>query len=174
MPDEALASRIAALEVRQRQLEDELAIYRLIAAYGPAVDTRDADATAALWTSDGSYDFGGPVLHGAVEIGHLVDLATHRGFVERGCAHVLSLPVVTLNGDAASAVCYSQVLVAEKDGWRAARVSANHMTLARTAQGWRIVSRETRLLDGSDAARDLLARGVGLPGGGEGAQEAGP
>jgi hypothetical protein len=161
MTKDDLTTRIEALESRQRQLEDELAIYRLIAAYGPAVDTINAEATAALWQDDGSYDFGGPVLQGAEAVGQLVNLDTHRDFIARGCAHVLSLPLVSVSGDAATAVCYSQVFVAESDGWRAARVSANHLTLARGSQGWRVVTRETRLLDGAEAARALLARGVG-------------
>lgn len=157
MTDTDLTTRLAALETRQRQLEDELAIIRLIAAYGPAVDTVNAEATAALWQDDGSYDFGGPVLQGAEAVGQLVNLDTHRDFVARGCAHVLSLPLVTLDGDRATAICYSQVLVADGDGWRAARVSANRIDLARGAGGWRITTRETRLLDGSEAARVLLS-----------------
>lgn len=157
MADTDLTARLAALETRQRALEDELAIMRLIASYGPAVDTRNAQATAALWAEDGSYDFGGPRLDGAKAVGALVDLDTHRDFVARGCAHVLSLPLVTLDGDRATAICYSQVLVADGDGWRAARVSANRIHLARGAGGWRITTRETRLLDGSEAARALLS-----------------
>lgn len=157
MTDTDLATRLAALETRQRALEDELSIMRLIASYGPAVDTRDARATAALWAEDGSYDYGGPVLIGAEAVGALVDLDTHRDFVARGCAHVLSPPVVTLDGDRATAICYSQVLVAEERGWRVARVSANRIELARGAGGWRITHRTARLLDGAEAARALLA-----------------
>lgn len=157
MADTDLANRLAALETRQRALEDELAIIRLIASYGPAVDTRNAAATAALWAEDGSYDFGGPRLDGAEAVGALVDLDSHRAFVAQGCAHVLSLPVVTLDGDEATAICYSQVMVAEEGGWRAVRVSANRIELARGAGDWRITTRETRLLDGSEAARALLS-----------------
>jgi hypothetical protein len=41
--------------------------------------------------------------------------------------------------------------------WRA---GANHVTLRRTAVGWQIVKRTSRALDGSPAARELLASGT--------------
>ena len=44
-------------------------------------------------------------------------------------------------------------------GYRVWRAGANHVTLRRTAAGWRIVKRTTRALDGSTEARDLLAAG---------------
>ena len=45
--------RLALLEQRLRRAEDELAIARLMASYGPLVD---ADAVAGLWTDDGEYN----------------------------------------------------------------------------------------------------------------------
>ncbi len=42
-------ARLAALEQRLRRVEDELAIGRLMASYGPLVDAGDADAVAGLW-----------------------------------------------------------------------------------------------------------------------------
>ncbi len=47
------------LEQRLRRIEDERAVERLIASYGPLVDAGDADAAAALWATDGSYDVEG-------------------------------------------------------------------------------------------------------------------
>lgn len=41
--------RLIDLERRLQQIEDERAIERLIASYGPLVDAGDPDATAALW-----------------------------------------------------------------------------------------------------------------------------
>lgn len=59
--DEDLIARVDGVERR-------LALYDLIASYGPAVDSGSAEATAALWNEGGSYDFGDAVLTGRSEI----------------------------------------------------------------------------------------------------------
>ena len=48
--------RLAELEARLRRIEDEGAIERMIASYGPLVDAGEADAVAAMWAPDGVYD----------------------------------------------------------------------------------------------------------------------
>ena len=52
-------SSLADLEKRLKHIEDERAVERLIASYGPLVDAGEADATAELWALDGSYDVEG-------------------------------------------------------------------------------------------------------------------
>jgi ketosteroid isomerase-like protein len=159
-----MEQRIAALEARLARLEDEAAILRLIAAYGPAVDSCDAAAVAALWAEDGSYDFGGAPLQGSAAVGALVDLDSHRGYVAAGAGHVLSLPRVTIDGDRAVAVNYSQVLVRDRaGGWRCERLSANRWDLGRGPAGWQVVARVNRLLDGAEAPRALLAAAAAPP-----------
>lgn len=146
------------LEARIAQLEDYIAIQRVIAAYGPAVDTLDAGAVAALWSADGSYDWGDGPLTGADDVGALVDGAQHRAWVMNGAAHIPGLPLVQVTEDTAEAVSYSQVCLHEAGAWRIARCSANHWQLKREAGGWKVVSRENRPLNGDPAARDLLSR----------------
>jgi len=48
--------RLAVLEQRLRRAEDELAIARLMASYGPLADAGDADAVAGVWAEDCEYD----------------------------------------------------------------------------------------------------------------------
>jgi hypothetical protein len=115
---------------------------------------------SALWADDGSYDFGGKPLVGAEAVGRLVELDTHRGYVAGGCAHVLSTPLIEIDGDRATAIGYSRVYVHERDGWKVERASANRWELVRTGQGWKVARRISRLLDGSAEGRQLLARGV--------------
>lgn len=153
-------TRLARLEARIQRLEDHLAICQVLAGYGPAVDSRSGAAVARLWTEDGSYDFGGEPLVGADAVGRLVDLDTHVGYVERGCAHVIGMPLVDVDGDRAVATGYSRVYVHEGDGWTVERASANRWELVRTERGWKVANRVNRLLDGSASGRDLLARGV--------------
>src|SRR5690349_19009180 len=51
--DRRLEDRLAALEARVQMLEDQLAVQQLLNRWGPAVDTGDSAAAAALWTEDG-------------------------------------------------------------------------------------------------------------------------
>lgn len=153
-------TRLAALEKRLDHLEDRLAILDLIASYGPAVDSRSGGAVAALWAGDGVYDFGGAPLEGAAAVGRLVDLDTHKGYVERGCAHVLGLPMVTISGDTAVATGYSRVYLHDGSGWKVERTSANRWELIRTPAGWKVQNRVNRLLDGAAEARALLHAGL--------------
>jgi len=156
-----IETRLQALETRLKALEDETAILRLIACYGPAVDSCDRDAVGALWSENGGYDFGGPPLAGRQAVGGLVDLDTHRAYVAAGSGHVLSLPVVTVKGNRATAINYSRVYVKHGDHWRVARMSANHWDLTREDDGqWRVKTRTNRLLDGSEEARAVLSGGL--------------
>lgn len=152
----SVADELAELRRRLGSVEDVLAIQRLIAGYGPAVDTRSAELVAAMWAEHGEYDFGAGALVGAEEVGALVDLDQHAAWVERGCAHVLSQPIVQVDGDHATAVGYSRVYVRDGEHWSVVRVSANRWQLERIDGSWRVASRVNRLLDGSAQARRLL------------------
>lgn len=146
----------ASPDTRLRALEDRAEIAELIAQYGPAVDRGDAEAVRGLWAENGEYVFDDTVLDYA-GIATLVDLDTHREYMRRGSAHVISAPTITLDGDIALAVTHSVVLIASGDVWEPARVSANRWELVRTADGWRVQRRLNRLLDGAVAAQALLA-----------------
>ena len=153
---------IEDLERRIATLEDRLAILQLVASYGPAVDSLDRDGVGALWARDGRYDFGGDPLEGRQAVASLIDLETHRSYVGNGSSHILSLPRISIDGDRAVVVNYSQVFIrdpaAPGAGWHADRCSANRWELVRTAEGWQVTARTNRLLDGSQPARDLLRR----------------
>lgn len=162
-----LEQRLARLEAELALLRDRQEICQLTAAYGPAVDSADAARAADLWTPDGSYDWGGGMTAdspraatGREALMAMVDGPEHRGIIEAGAAHWLGFPHVTVTGDAAISIGYSCLFVRAPDGYRAARVSACHFEWARSAEGWKIVKRSNRLLDGSAAARDLLAAGL--------------
>ena len=157
---ESVEQRLSRLEAHVRRLEDQIAIYQLLATYSPAVDSRSEAATAGLWTEDGQYDYGGRPHVGARDVGSLVHLDTHKAYVEKGCAHVMSLPLVSVDGDRAVATGYSRLYVHSGDGWKVERASANRWELVRTGAGWRVANRINRLMDGSPAGREVLARGL--------------
>jgi ketosteroid isomerase-like protein len=72
--------RIAALEQRLRRVEDELAIGRLMASYGPLVDAGDADAVAGLWAEDGEYDVEGWHMRSRAGANHVMLRRTAAGW----------------------------------------------------------------------------------------------
>jgi len=155
--------RLADLERRLQQIEDERAIERLIASYGPLVDAGEADATAELWTADGVYDVENWLMNGREEIAAMVRSAGHQDLIGRGCTHFLSPAVVTVHGDEAVAVCESTLLVKQDNGFRVARGGVSHFHLRRAVESphrWQIVRRITRMLDGSATSRALLVDGI--------------
>ena len=153
-----ITAELAALTARMRTLEDLEGIRALIASYGPAVDSGDAGGAAALWEKDGTHDVGGDGINvGRAAITALLDSPTHRGLIEGGAAHVLSPVTIVLDEDRATATGYSCIFCWTGTDFVAHRIAANHWTLARTAAGWRVSVRVNRLLDGTEAARALLA-----------------
>lgn len=152
--------RLDRLEQRVQALEDELAIVRLVASYGPLVDAGEADAVADLWAEDGTYDVEGWQMTSRDDLRAMVGSAGHQGLIEGGCSHFLGPLHVTVRGDEAVAVCES-ILVRHRDGaFSVRRAGANHFHLRREGQRWLIKDRRTRALDGSAEARDLLAKGA--------------
>lgn len=159
-----LAGRLAELSARIELLEDELAIRRVLAAYGPAVDSGDSAATGELWTEGAVYDMDVGVLDGRGEIVAMVDGEGHQEIIGGGSAHAIGPALVDLDGDRATAITYSQLFRGDgKGGFWIWRVAANRWELARThdaasPEGWQVVRRTTRLLDGRPDARELLRR----------------
>lgn len=165
MPD-ATDARLAALEERLARVEDELAITRLIASYGPLVDGGEADLVAGLWTEDGVYDVDEGHMTGRGQLAAMVRSRAHQGWIAGGCAHFLGPAHVTLDGDTAIAVCHSLMVVNDggEFGSDAAfgvrRATAHHFELVRTDDGWRVTRRTSRVLDGRSEAPALLVRGA--------------
>jgi hypothetical protein len=162
MADEHLIARLDALEARLRAVEDEAEICRVIASYGPAVDSNDGAAVAALWADGGTYELEGWTF--TSDTMHLtVESDLHVRYVAAGSAHVMSLPKITLDGDRAVAINYSRVFIHEGERWVVDRTAANRWDMERTPAGWKVRRRVNRLTNGSAAARDLLAGHVPPP-----------
>lgn len=156
----AVEDRASAMHDRASAMEDQLAIYQLVATYGPGVDTLSEETVRSLWTEDGVYDPGGNPYVGNDAVGKLIYGDIHQGFVKKGCAHVMSMPHVVVNGDTAVATGYSCVHVHEGDHWVVARASANRWELVRTESGWKVKHRLNRQLLGNDKSRQVLASGL--------------
>jgi hypothetical protein len=163
MPSEALEQRVAALEARLRAAEDHLAIQNLLMTYGPLVDSATAQPAGRLWVEGGGYNFtlpdgGTKRLAAPDEIAGMYTWPGHIDLVNTGCAHLTATPKITVRGDDAEAVGYSFVVLKEEERWFLWRAAVNHWTLRRTPEGWRIVERFNRALDGSPESHDVMRK----------------
>ena len=158
-----LRQELSALRARMRQLEDHRDLTQLVAQYGPSVDSGTADETASIWTPDGEFAVVGGehtfTMRGHYDIKAMVDGPGHRGLIDNGCAHVLTVPHVRIDGDEATGRSYALNIRWDPatDRFWVARVSANRWHWARTADGWKVVERINSNLDGAEASRALLA-----------------
>jgi hypothetical protein len=155
---EAVEARLVALESRVDQLEDHLAVLRLINSWGPAVDTGSSQQAGALWDENGVLESDLSRLEGPADVVAMVESEGQQALIANGCAHVQSAPVVTVDGDRAVAIAYSQVFVHSEEGHEIWRVSANRWECHRTPDGWRLTRRVNRVIDGAPAARTVLVQ----------------
>ncbi|NUU23935.1 MAG: nuclear transport factor 2 family protein [Streptomycetaceae bacterium] len=155
-----LAARLTRVEGRLRELEDERAIREVLVRYGFAVDSGDADATAALYTGDCVIDIdaGTNVLHGEEGARGLVDNEVHQAILPR-CAHMIGPLVIRVDQDEAVATGYACVVVVDDGVPRIWRQGCNRWHLRRTDGGWRIARRDSAAI-GSATAGALLYRGL--------------
>jgi hypothetical protein len=152
--------RLAAIERRLNSAEDELAIIRLVASYGPLVDCGNTQQAPALFTAEGVYDvsYGRIVGHGPFS--EMLRGEQHQQFVKDGIAHVMGLPWVRVTGDRAIAVNSTQLYLRNGEGYSIFRVAQNEWKLARTPQGWRVTERTNRLIGPDGEAVGLLKQAI--------------
>lgn len=155
-----VAERLAQLEDRVQALEDERAIYELMASYGPAVDSNSREEAAQLWVSDGVYDVDIGEWRGQDAIAGMLAEGFHQACLADGCSHQVSISKVTVQGDTAVATGYMQLVVRNGEIFELRRQTVQRWELVRTDQGWRIGHRTGRLIDGGPDARALLARAL--------------
>lgn len=162
------------LEDRLRAVEDTLAIFHLIASHPPAADTGTDAYYRDAFTPDGKIDLGGGKgATGNEAIAAIVKTPEHQAAIAGGLCHFAGLPRVELNGDSAVATSYLQIITPHKGatpmevsghgtstGFRIHRVGANRWELKRGKDGWKVMRRTLRPLDGSDEARALLRQAI--------------
>ena len=83
---------------------------------------------------------------------------SHQLRVVQGCAHQVSMPRITVDGDRAVALAYQQLVQCREDGtFFIDRQTANRWELEKTKDGWHVVKRSNGLLDGRQESRQLFA-----------------
>jgi hypothetical protein len=160
---QALKDELAALKARVQELEDHRDVIQLVAQYGPSVDSGSADETASIWTEDGTFAVVGGertfTMEGREQIKGMVSGEGHQSLIHNGCAHVLTVPHVEIDGDSATGRSYALNIRwgPQADRFWVARVSANQWRWVRSEKGWKVVERINSNLDGAQASRALLA-----------------
>ena len=163
-----------SLEDRVRAVEDKLAIFHLIASHPPAADTGTDRYYREAFVADGEMDLGGGKgARGNDTIGALVKTPEHQAAIAGGLCHFAGLPRVEIDGDSAVAISYLQIITPDRQaaprevsghgsttGFRIHRVGANRWELKRGKDGWKVVRRTLRPLDGTDDARALLRKAI--------------
>lgn len=155
--------RIAHLESRLRAAEDHLEILNLLSSYGPLVDSGTSEAAAKMWIEGGGYNFTLPNgadsrLEAPGELVAMYESQGHQNLVMTGASHLTATPKIKIHGDAATAVGYSFVVLREGERWFVWRAAINHWTLTRTDQGWRIVERVNRTLNGTPESHETMRK----------------
>jgi len=155
-----LETRMAALEARLQRSEDELAVIRLVASYGPMVDSGDPDCAPALFADQGVYDVSYGRMTCPQAFADLLRHQEHQDAVAQGIAHVMGLPWVRVDGGTAVAVNCTQLYAKTDNGYAIFRVAQNVWKLERQAGEWKIVERINRLVGEKDEARALVAGAI--------------
>jgi hypothetical protein len=123
-----LRATVEELSKKVRLLQDHIELGQLVARYGPSVDSGSAEATADLWTDDGVFDAVGAIrMQGHDEIVAMVNGGGHQALIENGCGHVLTAPLLVVDGDQAEGRNYALNIRwdPEEDRFWVARLSAN-------------------------------------------------
>src|SRR5213078_4841600 len=94
--DRPTEDRLAALEARVQMLEDQLAVQQLLNRWGPAVDTGDSAAAAALWSDDGVLQSEISHLDGPAGVAAMVESVGQQSLIRQGCAHIQAFPLITV------------------------------------------------------------------------------
>jgi SnoaL-like domain len=153
-----LQQQLNELAARVRQLEDESVISQLVLSYGPAADSGLTSFAAAVWLDDGIYDWdaNGKPHQGSAAVDRMLQGDGHQGLIAKGAAHFGGPPLVKVDGDTATAVNYSLIMLREGEEFRLWRVSAVRWDLERAGASWRVRRRTNRLLDPSGEGRRLF------------------
>jgi ketosteroid isomerase-like protein len=157
--DRRADQRIADLERRVRELEDEREVHHVLIAYGFAVDSGDASGTAALYSVDARTVIDHTIeIHGAAGMHEMV-LGPHHQAIIPGAAHVMGPVSIAVEGATAVAVGYATTFTRTDDAVGVWRQSVNRWRLTRQADGWHISERDSRSLT-DPTAGELLRQGL--------------
>jgi hypothetical protein len=158
----ALAERLAALELRVRELEDERALRDLLTSYSFGADVFRGPQWVGLFTEDGRYDLGSQNVEGGYSgrftgPDDLLALITGPGMPLAGRAQHFHGPMrFDISGDTATAETYSITYQLDEQGsCEVYCLGFNRWEFRREGGQWRIAARHRREL-GTGAEAEVI------------------
>ena len=153
--------RIAALEKRVQQLQDEQAIREVIVRYGEYLDARDYASYASLFASDGVWSGGFGSASGPAAIQAMLEKNLGKaepGFINKSNFHLMTTAVVEVDGDIARARSRYTFFTASADNHPTVTLAGRYVDeFVRENGAWKIKKRTTYGVipyrDGNDPSR---------------------
>ncbi len=153
--------RVAALEKRVQQLQDEKAIREVVIRYGEYLDARDYAGYASLFASDGVWTGGFGSATGPAAIQEMLEKNLGKpaqGFVNKANFHLMTTVVVDVDGDTAKARSRYTFFTASSDNRPTVALAGRYVDeFIRENGTWKIKRRTTYGVipyrDGSDPKR---------------------
>lgn len=172
-PEADVVARLAELERRVVDLEDERAIRELLTRFGAVMDVGSIDDFVGLFTPDGAVDLAMGKSYGEFAVtrrwegsAELHDfLADPEGLWDKSwwgnVMHVQGNNVeITIDGDDAIATGYAISLISRDGGLQVIGASANRWQLRKTDGGWLIRERKFRPIGHEHFAAMLRGEGA--------------
>jgi hypothetical protein len=73
------------------------------------MDTGSGPECGSLWAEDGVYEYDDRRADGPAGVAAMAEAEYQAELTREGCAHVMAMPLVELDGDTGVATCYSRV-----------------------------------------------------------------
>jgi ketosteroid isomerase-like protein len=139
------APKKASLEQRLQRMEDESAIQRILIQYGAFLDARDFAGYAGLFAAQGEWIGGFGTFTGPAAIRAMLEAsfgAPEPGWINKSNFHLLSNPLIEIDGDRAS-VSSRYLFVTRNDDDRPAAALAGRYVdqFVRENGAWKILRR---------------------------------
>ena len=139
--------RVAALEKRVQQLQDEQAIRDVVVRYGEYLDARDYAAYASLFARDGVWTGGFGSFRGPAAIQEMLEKNLGKpqpGFINKANFHLMTTVVVDVDGDTARARSRYTFFTASPDNRPTAALAGRYVDeFVRENGAWKIKRRTT-------------------------------
>jgi len=153
--------RVAGLEKRVQQLQDEQAIREVTIRYGEYLDARDYAGYAALFAKDGVWTGGFGSATGPAAIQELLEKNLGKpepGFINKANFHLMTTAVVEVDGDTAKARSRYTFFSASPDNRPTVALAGRYVDeFVRENGTWKIKKRTTHGVipyrDGNDPNR---------------------
>jgi uncharacterized protein (TIGR02246 family) len=153
--------RVAALEKRVQELQDEKAIREVVIRYGEYLDARDYAAYASLFASDGVWTGGFGSATGPAAIQEMLEKnlgKPQQGFVNKSNFHLMTTVVVDVDGDTAKVRSRYTFFTASPENRPTVALAGRYVDeFVRENGTWKIKKRTTHgvipFRDGNDPSR---------------------